>query len=88
MRGIPLHDLRQSKLVKSLVACGMFFSHWNLNSVLLDDTVEWLVVQSVVAWRKWKVCTASSQFVFELGQISPQNEQSFFELVQDSGLGL
>lgn len=53
------HDLRESQFVESLIARRVFFGHWNLDPVLLNDAVERLVIQSVVAGRKWKVCTAS-----------------------------
>lgn len=80
------HDLRESQFVESLIARRVFFGHRNLDPVLLNDAVERLVIQSVVAGRKWKVCTASPQFVFELSQIAPQDEQFFLQLGQDSGL--
>ena len=73
--------------MEPLIACRVFFGHRNLDPVLLNDAVEWLVVQSVVAGRKWKVCTASPQFIFELSQVTPQDEQFFFQLGQDSRLG-
>jgi hypothetical protein len=73
--------------VESLIAGRMFFGLRNLEPVLLNDAVEWLIVQSVVAGRKWKVFIASPQFVFELGQIAPQDEQFFLQLSQDTGLG-
>jgi hypothetical protein len=85
-RGHLAHDLRESQFVESLIARRVFFCHRNLDPVLLNDAVERLVIQSVVAGRKWKVCTASPQFVFELSQIAPQDEQFFLQLGQDSGL--
>ena len=73
--------------MESLIAFRVFFGHRNLDPILLNDAVERLVVQSVVAGRKWEVCTASPQFFFELSQIAPQDKQFFLQLGQDFGLG-
>ena len=69
-----------------MIAFRVFFGHRNLDPILLNDAVERLVVQSVVAGRKWEVCTASPQFFFELSQIAPQDKQFFLQLGQDLGL--
>ena len=81
------HNLGQSKLVESLVTERVVISHWALEPVLLNDTVERLVVQSVVSRWKREVLTTSSQIAFQFFQITPHDEEHLSELIQDSGFG-
>jgi len=81
------HDLGQSKLVKSLVTERVLISYWAFETVLLDDAVERLVVESVVSSWERQVFTDSSQLAFEFLQIAPHDEEYLSELIENFRFG-
>lgn len=59
----------------------VLISNGNFVAIFLDAAIERLILKSVVAGGEWEIRTSVSHFCLELHQVTPQNEESLFELV-------
>ena len=49
-------------------------------AILFYAAIERFVLQPIVSGWEREVCTVSSQFTFQLGQVAPENEELLSEL--------